>query len=106
MEELFGILKIGLGEINAYPSEDMFRIIVNKTEVEDLKSINEMFAKNDFSEANRIMRPNVYIFVNRWCDNLDFMSANISSLIASKEKALIISNAGRLLFGNFDKKRL
>ncbi|WFY93392.1 hypothetical protein NFK47_04770 [Citrobacter freundii] len=106
MEELFEILKIGLGEINAYPGEDMFRIIVNKTEVESLKSINEMFAKNDFSEAHRLMSPNVYIFVNWWCDNLDFMSVNISSLIASKEKALIISNAGKLPFGNFDKKRL
>ncbi|HFI7281328.1 TPA: hypothetical protein ACGSIU_003080 [Escherichia coli] len=106
MEELFEILKIGLGEINAYPGEDMFRIIVNKTEVEILKSINEMFAKNDFSEAHRLMSPNVYIFVNWWCDNLDFMSVNISSLIASKEKALIISNAGKLPFGNFDKKRL
>ena len=46
MEGLFERLNIGIGEINAYPSEDMFRIIVNKTEVESLKSINEMFAKN------------------------------------------------------------
>ncbi|WP_232553999.1 hypothetical protein [Klebsiella pneumoniae] len=48
MEGLFERLNIGIGEINAYPSEDMFRIIVNKTEVESLKSINEMFAKNYF----------------------------------------------------------
>lgn len=82
----------------------MFRIILNKTEVEGLKSINEMFAKNDFSEAHRLMSQNLYIFVNWWCDNLDFMSVDIYSLIASKEKTLIISNAGKLLFGNFDKK--
>ncbi|EML2454297.1 hypothetical protein RSU84_004782, partial [Klebsiella oxytoca] len=37
MEGLFERLNIGIGEINAYPSEDMFRIIVNKTEVESLK---------------------------------------------------------------------
>ena len=36
MEGLFERLNIGIGEINAYPSEDMFRIIVNKTEVESL----------------------------------------------------------------------
>lgn len=106
MEGLFEILNIGIGEINAYPSEDMFRIIVNKTEVESLKSINEMFAKNYFSEAHRLMSQNVYIFVNWWCDNLDFMSVDIPSLIASKEKELIISNAGKLRSGNFDKKRL
>lgn len=106
MEGLFERLKIGIGEINAYPSEDMFRIIVNKTGVESLKSINEMFAKNDFSEALRLMSQNVYIFANWWCDNLDFMSVDISSLIASKEKELITSNTGELRFGNFDKKRL
>ncbi|EPT2485779.1 hypothetical protein ACVPNJ_005531, partial [Klebsiella pneumoniae] len=106
MEGLFERLNIGIGEINAYPSEDMFRIIVNKTDVESLKSINEMFTKNDFSEAHRLMSHNVYIFANWWCDNLDFMSVDISSLIASKEKELIISNTGKLLSGNFDKKRL
>ncbi|MEY7614310.1 hypothetical protein [Klebsiella pneumoniae] len=71
-----------------------------------LKSINEMFAKNYFSEAHRLMSQNVYIFVNWWCDNLNFMSVDIPSLIASKEKELIISNAGKLRSGNFDKKRL
>ncbi|HED2153823.1 hypothetical protein [Klebsiella variicola] len=90
MEGLFERLKIGIGEINAYPSEDMLRIIINKTEGERLKSINEMFAKNDFSEPHRLMSQNVYIFVNWWCDNLYFMSVDISTLIASKEKALII----------------
>ena len=84
----------------------MFRIIVNKTGVESLKSINEMFAKNNFSEVLRLMSQNVYIFANWWCDNLDFMSIDIFSLIASKEKELITSNAGKLRFGNFDKKRL
>lgn len=106
MEGLFERLKIGIDEINAYPSEDMFRIIVNKTEVESLKSINEMLAKDDFSEAHRLMSQNVYIFMSWWGDNLNFMSVDISSLIASKEKELIISNAGKLRFGNFDKKRL
>lgn len=52
------------------------------------------------------MSQNVYTFVNCWCDNLDFMSVDIPSLIASKEKELIISNAGKLRSGNFDKKRL
>ena len=65
-----------------------------------------MFAKNDFSEAYRLMSQNVYIFANWWCDNLDFMSVDISSLIALKEKELIISNTEKLRSGNFDKKRL
>lgn len=86
MEGLFERLNIGIGEINAYPSEDMFRIIVNKTEVESLKSINEMFAKNYFSEAHRLMSQNVYIFVNWWCDNLDFMSVDIPFANCFKRK--------------------
>lgn len=44
--------------------------------------------------------------MNWWVDNLYFMSVDISSLISSKEKELIISNAGGLRFGDFDKKRL
>ena len=100
MNEMLEKLNISLNETNLYPTDDMFRIIVQEIDVENLKILS--FIYNEGSQEVIVnMTPAIKEFMYWWGDNLDYGTLNIQSLIAKKEEKIISS----IILENSDKAK-
>ncbi|HEJ0375121.1 TPA: hypothetical protein SLP46_004499 [Klebsiella pneumoniae] len=90
MNEMLEKLDISLNETNLYPTDDMFRIIVQEIDVENLKILSFIYNEGS-QEVIDNMTPVIKKFMCWWGDNLDYGTINIQSLIAKKEEKIISS---------------
>ncbi|HDZ2361192.1 TPA: hypothetical protein RR196_000472 [Klebsiella pneumoniae] len=90
MNEMLEKLNISLNETNLYPTDDMFRIIVQEIDVENLKILSFIYNEGS-QEVIDNMTPIIKKFMCWWGDNLDYGTINIQSLIAKKEEKIISS---------------
>lgn len=104
MNKMLESFDITLEEKNAYPFEDMLRIVLNSMDVDSLKSINFMLEHDDFLEYSGIINKNIHTFIYWWAENLDLMIIDVPEIISSKEKGLL--NVKESLCDVKDKKRL
>ena len=88
MNEMLEKLDISLNETNLYPTDDMFRIIVQEIDVENLKILSFIYNEGS-QEVIDNMTPVIKKFMCWWGDNLDYGTINIQSLIAKKEEKII-----------------
>ncbi|EKN4691347.1 TPA: hypothetical protein ACPZAA_000115 [Yersinia enterocolitica] len=108
MKELMDRFNIKLEEIDSYPTEDVFRIVVNKIDLENLKVLSSILSCDEILEVEKHMSPAVSKFLEWWLDNLYCDYLNIPALIASKEKEVILSSLTNVIEINVDnhKKRI
>ena len=97
VNELLNKLNIKLEDIDSYPAEDMFRIVVKEIEVENLKLLTSMFNKDDIQTVSERMSPAVSKFMLWWDENLCFGNVDIAALIARKEQMLILNSVPDVL---------
>ena len=90
MNEMLEKLNISLNETNLYPTDDMFRIIVQEIDVENLKILSFIYNEGS-QEVIDNMTSVIKEFMYWWGDNLDYGTINIQSLIAKKEEKIISS---------------
>ena len=90
MNEMLEKLNISLNETNLYPTDDMFRIIVQEIDVENLKILSFIYNEGS-QEVIDNMTSVIKEFMYWWGDNLDYSTINIQSLIAKKEEKIISS---------------
>ena len=98
MNEMLEKLNISLNETNLYPTDDMFRIIVQEIDVENLKILSFIYNEGS-QEVIDNMTSVIKEFMYWWGDNLDYGTINIQSLIAKKEEKVISS----IILENSDK---
>ena len=98
MNEMLEKLNISLNETNLYPTDDMFRIIVQEIDVENLKILSFIYSEGS-QEVIDNMTSVIKEFMYWWGDNLDYGTINIQSLIAKKEEKVISS----IILENSDK---
>ncbi|EPT4026450.1 hypothetical protein ACVQMG_004778 [Enterobacter roggenkampii] len=89
MSEILDKLNIILEETDLFPTEDIFRIVVMKIEVDNLKLISSIFTNDEYHEVNEGMTPAVNKFMHWWGDNLDCDNINIPALIAKIEESVL-----------------
>lgn len=95
VSEILEQLNIELDEINLFPTDDIFRIIIKAMDVENIKTLSCIYSNDEFLEIEKDMSPAVNKFIWWWGDCLDSGVFSIPALIASKEKeviSLLISN--------------
>lgn len=98
MNEMLEKLNISLNETNLYPTDDMFRVIVQEIDVENLKILSFIYNEGS-QEVIDDMTPVIKEFMYWQGDKLDFGTINIQSLIAKKEEKIISS----IILENSDK---
>ena len=98
MNEMLEKLNISLNETNLYPTDDMFRIIVQEIDVENLKILSFIYNEGS-QEVIDNMTSVIKEFMYWWGGNLYFGTINIQSLIAKKEEKVISS----IILENSDK---
>ena len=89
MSEILDKLNIILEETDLFPTEDIFRIVVMKIEVDNLKLISSIFTNDEYHEVKEGMTPAVNKFMHWWGDNLDCDNINIPALIAKIEESVL-----------------
>ncbi|HDC4289005.1 TPA: hypothetical protein O8L24_004454, partial [Enterobacter kobei] len=89
MSEILDKLNITLEETDLFPTEDIFRIVVMKIEVDNLKLISSIFTNDEYHEVKEGMTPAVNKFMHWWGDNLDCDNINIPALIAKIEESVL-----------------
>ena len=89
MSEILDKLNITLEETDLFPTEDIFRIVVMKIEVDNLKLISSIFTNDEYHEVKEGMTPAVNKFMHWWGDNLDCDNINIPTLIAKIEESVL-----------------
>ncbi|HCM9311149.1 hypothetical protein [Enterobacter kobei] len=89
MSEILDKLNITLEETDLFPTEDIFRIVVMKIEVDNLKLISSIFTSDEYHEVKEGMTPAVNKFMHWWGDNLDCDNINIPALIAKIEESVL-----------------
>ena len=89
MSEILDKLNITLEETDLFPTEDIFRIVVMKIEVDNLKLISSIFTNDEYHEVKEDMTPAVNKFMHWWGDNLDCDNINIPALIAKIEESVL-----------------
>ncbi|HDT3083403.1 TPA: hypothetical protein QHM55_004030 [Klebsiella aerogenes] len=89
MSEILDKLNITLEGTDLFPTEDIFRIVVMKIEVDNLKLISSIFTNDEYHEVKEGMTPAVNKFMHWWGDNLDCDNINIPALIAKKEESVL-----------------
>lgn len=95
VNEILEQLNVQLDEINLFPTDDIFRIIIKAMDVENIKTLSCIYSNDEFLEVEKEMSPAVNKFMWWWGDCLESGVFNIPALIASKEKeviSLLISN--------------
>lgn len=100
MNEMLEKLNISLNETNLYPTDDMFRVIVQEIDVENLKILSFIYNEGSQEVIDNIT-PVIKEFMYWWGDNLDYGTINIQSLIAKKEEKIISS----IILENSDKAK-
>lgn len=90
MSEILDQLKIGLEEVNLYPTDDIFRVIIKAMDVENIKTLSYVFNNCEAVEVEKYMIPVVKEFMWWWVDCFEYGAFSIPELIASKEKELIL----------------
>ncbi|MER1498051.1 hypothetical protein KC928_23605 [Enterobacter cloacae] len=89
MSEILDKINIILEETDLFPTEDIFRIVVMKIEVDNLKLISSIFTNDEYHEVKEGMTPAVNKFMHWWGDNLDCDNINIPALIAKIEESVL-----------------
>lgn len=89
MSEILDKLNITLEETDLFPTEDIFRIVVMKIEVDNLKLISSIFTNDEYHEVKEGMTPVVNKFMHWWGDNHDCDNINIPALIAKIEESVL-----------------
>ena len=89
MSEILDKLNITLEKTDLFPTEDIFRIVVMKIEVDNLKLISSIFTNDEYHEVKEGMTPAVNKFMHWWGDNLDCDNINIPALIAKIEESVL-----------------
>ncbi|EOI6867000.1 hypothetical protein ACRTA3_15160 [Yersinia pseudotuberculosis] len=95
VSEILEQLNVELDEINLFPTDDVFRIIIKAMDVENIKTLSCIYSNDEFLEVEKEMSPAVNKFMWWWGDCLELGVFSIPALIASKEKeviSLLISN--------------
>lgn len=95
VNEILEQLNVQLDEINLFPTDDIFRIIIKAMDVENIKTLSCIYSNDEFLEVEKEMSPAVNKFMWWWGDCLESGVFSIPALIASKEKeviSLLISN--------------
>ena len=95
VSEILEQLNVELDEINLFPTDDVFRIIIKAMDVENIKTLSCIYSNDEFLEVEKEMTPAVNKFMWWWGDCLELGVFSIPALIASKEKeviSLLISN--------------
>lgn len=90
MSEVLEQLKIGIDEIDLYPTDDIFKIIIKAMSVENIKTLSYVFNNCEILEVEKYFTPVVNTFMWWWVDCFENGSFSMPELIASKEKEIIL----------------